>query len=166
VGYNSFESPLIVYRLSAPAAPLAALLAVRPANFTTRQSVYYAAPGCSGATYLLDPVNPTAGTVGEVSELYAVQGTAFAIGTDGVSNNVLFRSNTGAAPATTPQSRWVSERYTFHCEPVADDPVLRAALIPGALVADMNALFIPPYWIPVQSLGVGTPPESEGDPWL
>ena len=64
-----------------PSAPLAALLAVRRDNFTTRQSVYYAAAGCNGAAYLLDPVNPSAGTVGEVSELYAAQGTAFAIGT-------------------------------------------------------------------------------------
>lgn len=165
VGFNPFESPLIVYRMPAPSAPLAALLAVRPANFTTRQSVYYAAAGCSGATYVLDPTNPTAGTVGEVSELYALQGTAFAIGTDGVSNNVLFRSAPGAAPASTPQSRWVSERYANFCEPVAPDPVLSAALIPATVVSDMSAIFLPPYWIPVQSSGVGTPPQSEGDPW-
>lgn len=166
VGFNAFESPLIVYRMPAPSAPLAALLAVRAANFTTRQSVYYADPACSGSTYLLDPRNITAGTVGEVSELYAAQGTAFAIGTDGVSDNVLFRSLAGAAPATTPQSRWVSERYSLHCEPVADDPILRAALIPASVVVDMSTVFVPPYWTPAQSTGVGTPPQSEGEPWL
>ncbi|MEO8383336.1 MAG: hypothetical protein ABI779_27015 [Acidobacteriota bacterium] len=165
VGFNPFESPLIVYRIPAPSAPVAALLAVRPANFTTRQSVYYAGAACTGATYLLDPTNPTAGTVGEVSELYAAQGTAFAIGTDGASRNVLFRSTPGASPASTPQSRWVSERYVNLCEPVADDAVLRAALLPASVVSDMSAIFVPPYWTPTQSQGVGTPPQSEGDPW-
>ena len=72
--------------------------------------------------------------MGEVSDFYSVQGTAFAIGVLGGSQNVLFRSTPAAAPAATPQSRWVSERYSANCQTVAADPALQAALIPATVV--------------------------------
>ena len=165
VGFNEYESPLVVYRNPDPALPLAVLLGVRPANFTTRQSVFYDNPGCTGATWILDPANPTAGTVGEVSDLHALQGVAFAIGTSGASANVLYRSIGGGPPAATPQSRWVSERPDTNCQPVADDPVLRAALLPATIVSDMSTIYLPPYWVP--SSGTGVPvvlPPGEADP--
>jgi hypothetical protein len=167
VGFNQYESPLVVYRIPDPSAPLAVLLGVRPNHFTTRQSVFYDSPGCSGGTWMLDPANPLAGVAGEASELYALQGAAFAIGTNGGSANVLFRSTSGAAPLTTPQSRWVSERHDTPCQPVADDPALRAALVPAPAVSDMSTIYAPPYWVPAQTTGpLPTPPAKEGDPWL
>jgi len=169
VGFTQYEAPLILYRIADPDPRLAALLGVRPSNFTTRTSVFYSNAGCSGATWMLDPTNVTSGTVGEVSDLYGTQGTAFAIGLSGGSQNVLFRSASGAAPATTPASRWVSERYANNCEPVADDPVLRAALIPGTVIANMSTIFTPPYWSPATTIGTlptPSPNPTEDDPWL
>lgn len=169
VGFNALEAPLILYRVPTSTPPLAALLGVRAANFTTRPSVFYDNANCTGASWMLDPANPVSGTVGEVSDLYALQGTAFAIGVSGTDQNVLYRSTPGAAPVATPQSRWVSERYSANCQAVADDPVLRGALIPANLVFSMSTIYVPPYWIPAGTVGpplsAATAPKKEGDPW-
>ena len=169
VSFNQYEAAQIVYRIPDPTEPLAALLGVRPANFTTRPSVYYDAAGCTGGTWMLDPTNAASGVSGEVSDLYATQGTAFAIGTSGGSQNVLYRSTPGAAPGAMPQSRWMSERYSANCQPVGADPALQAALIPAAVVSDMSTIYIPPYWTPDRvngtPLSAATAPKKEGDPW-
>jgi hypothetical protein len=169
VGFNQYEAPQVIYRIPDPAEPVAALLGVRPANFTTRPSVFYDSPTCTGETWMLDPTNTAAGASGEVSDFYATQGTAFAIGTAGGSQNVLYRSTPGAAPGAMPQSRWVSERYSINCQPVAADPVLQAALIPATLVSDMSTIYKPPYWTPDKvsgtPLSAATAPKKEGDPW-
>lgn len=169
VSFNQYEAPQIIFRVPDPAEPVAALLGVRPANFTTRPSVFYDSAGCTGGTWMLDPGNPASGASGEVSDFYSVQGTAFAIGVAGASQNVLFRSTPGAAPLAMPQSRWVSERYSLNCQPVAADPVLQAALIPASLVSDMSTIYIPPYWTPDKvsgtPLSAATAPKKEGDPW-
>ncbi len=169
VSFNALEAPQIIYRVPTSNPPLAALLAVRAANFTTRPSVFYDNPNCTGGSWMLDPANPVSGTVGEVSDLYSLQGTAFAIGLSGVDQNVLFRSTPGAAPVATPQSRWVSERYSANCQTVADDPVLRGALIPANIVFSMSTIYVPPYWIPTglagPPLSAATAPKKEGDPW-
>lgn len=169
VGFNQYEAPEIVYRVPDAAEPVAALLGVRPANFTTRPAVYYDNAGCTGGTWLLDPTNSAAGASGEVSDFYSVQGTAFAIGIGGGSQNVLFRSTPGAAPAAMPQSRWVSERYSANCQPVTPDPLLQAALVPATLVSDMSTIYVPPYWTPDKVSGTpvsaATAPKKEGDPW-
>jgi hypothetical protein len=169
VGFNSLGAPEIVYRVPTSTPPLAALLGVRAANFTTRPSVFYDNANCTGGSWMLDPSNPISGTVGEVSDLYSLQGTAFAIGLSGTDQNVLYRSTPGAAPGTTPQSRWVSERYNANCMLVADDPVLRGALIPANAVFSMSTIYVPPYWIPTSLVGpplsAATAPKKEGDPW-
>ncbi len=170
VSFNALEAPEIIYRDPSSSPPLAALLGVRANNFTTRQSVYYDNANCTGASWMLDPTNPTSGTVGEVSDLYGLQGTAYAIGISGTDQNVLYRSRPGGgAPAVTPASRWVSERYSLNCQPVIDDPVLRAALIPANLVTSMNTIYTPPYWTPTTLVGppisAATAPKKEGDPW-
>lgn len=171
VGFNQYEAPQVIYRISDPPRNYAALLGVRPANFTTRPTVYYDGAGCTGVTWMLDPNNALAGASGEVSDFYSVQGTAFAIGTDGTSNNVLFRGMPpGPHPAgVSPQSRWVSEAYSANCQPVTPDAALQAALIPATLLWDMSTKFIPPYWTPVQvsgtPLSAATAPQKEGDPW-
>jgi len=169
VSFNALEAPEVVYRDAASSPPLAALLGVRASNFTSRQSVFYDNANCTGPSWMLDPTNPTAGTVGEVSDLYGLQGTAYAIGVSGTDQNVLYRSTPGAAPLTTPASRWVSERYNLNCQPVVDDAVLRAALIPASLVTSMSAIYTPPYWTPSKLVGppisAATAPKKEGDPW-
>jgi hypothetical protein len=169
VGFNPLEAPQIVYRIPDPAEPLAALLGVRPAHFTTRTTVFYDNAGCTGGSWMLDPTNAAAGASGEVSDLYALQGTAFAIGLSGGNQNVLFRSTPGAPPGAMPQSRWISERYGASCQPVAPDPLLQAALIPSTAVADMSAVYAPPYWTPDAvsgtPLSAATAPKKEGDPW-
>jgi hypothetical protein len=169
VGFNQYEAPQVIYRIPDPAEPVAALLGVRPANFTTRPSVFYDSPACTGGTWMLDPTNAAAGASGEVSDFYSTQGTAFAIGIAGGSQNVLYRSTPGAAPGAMPQSRWVSERYSVNCQPVAPDPVLQAALIPATLVSDMSTIYKPPYWTPDKvsgtPLSAATAPKKEGDPW-
>jgi hypothetical protein len=168
--FNALEAPQVIYRVATPSPPLAALLSVRATNFTTRQSVYFDNANCTGASWMLDPANPVGGTVGEAANLYSLQGTAFAIGISGGDQNVLFRSAPGAAPATTPQSRWISERYSANCQPVADDPILRAALIPASIVYSMSTIYVPPYWSPAglagPPLSPATAPKKEGDPWL
>lgn len=170
--FNVYEAPQIVYRIPDKTEPIAALLAVRPSNFTTRQSVYYTNAGCTGSTYMLNPLSPISPTVGEISDLYALQGTAFAIGVDpanAAKTNVLFRSQPGVAPIATPLSRWISERYVANCQPVAPDPILTAALIPAAIVVDMNTLYTPPYWVPDTPAGaplvVPAVPPGEGGKW-
>lgn len=169
VSFNALEAPQIIYRVPTPTPPLAALLGVRAANFTTRPSVFYDNANCTGASWMLDPANPVSGTVGEVSDLYSLQGTAFAIGVSGTDQNVLYRSTPGAPPGATPQSRWVSERYSANCQAVADDPVLRGALIPANLVFSMSTVYVPPYWTPAGIVGpplsAATAPKKEGDPW-
>jgi hypothetical protein len=169
VGFNQYEAPQVIYRINDPAEPVAALLGVRPANFTTRPSVFYDAPGCTGGSWMLDPANAAAGASGEVSDFYSTQGTAFAIGFAGGSQNVLYRSTPGAAPAVMPQSRWVSERYTLNCQPVAPDAALQAALIPATFVSNMSTIYLPPYWTPDKvsgtPLSATSAPQKEGDPW-
>jgi hypothetical protein len=169
VSFNQYEAPEVIYRIPDPAEPVAALLGVRASNFTTRPSVFYDNAGCTGGTWMLDPQNPASGASGEISDLYSIQGTAFAIGTVGGSQNVLYRSTPGAAPGVTPQSRWVSERYTANCQPVAADAALQAALIPAVAVSDMSTIYIPPYWTPDRVSGTPlnptTAPKKEGDPW-
>jgi hypothetical protein len=169
VGFNQLEAPQIIYRINDPAEPVAALLGVRPANFTTRPSVFYDSATCTGGSWMLDPTNPAAGAWGEVSDFYSTQGTAFAIGSAGGSQNVLYRSTPGAAPAVMPQSHWVSERYTLNCQPVAPDAALQAALIPATPISNLSTIYLPPYWTPDKV--AGTPlsatsaPQKEGDPW-
>jgi len=169
VSFNQYEAPQIIYRIPDPAEPVAALLGVRTDHFTTRPSVFYANAGCTGAAWMLDPLNPASGASGEISDLYSVQGTALAIGMSGGSQNVLFRATPGAPPATTPQSRWVSERYSANCQPVSADPALQAALIPAVPVSDMSTIYVPPYWTPDRvsgtPLSAATAPKKEGDPW-
>jgi hypothetical protein len=169
VGFNQYEAPQVIYRIPDPAEPVAALLGVRPANFTTRPSVFYDSPTCTGGAWMLDPTNAAAGASGEASDFYATQGTAFAIGIAGGSQNVLYRSTSGAAPGAMPQSRWVSERYSINCQPVAADPVLQAALVPATLVSDMSTIYQPPYWTPDKvsgtPLSATSAPKKEGDPW-
>jgi hypothetical protein len=169
VSFNQYEAPQIIYRVPDPAEPVAALLGVRTTNFTSRPSVFYDNPGCTGGTWMLDPTNAAAGASGEVSDLYSLQGTAFAIGISGGSQNVLFRATPGAPPGATPQSRWVSERYTVNCQAVAADAALQAALIPAVVVSDMSAIYVPPYWTPDRvsgtPLSAATAPKKEGDPW-
>jgi hypothetical protein len=174
VGFNQYEAPQVIYRVtdgSNPPNHYAALLGVRPANFTTRPGVYYDDPGCTGGAWMLDPSNPLSGASGEVSDFYSVQGSAFAIGTDGTSKNVLYQSSAlGTHPAgVSPQSRWVSEAYSTNCQPVTADAALQAALIPANQLWDMSTKFIPPYWTPVKvsgtPLSAATAPKKEGDPW-
>ncbi|MEA2162809.1 MAG: hypothetical protein QOK37_936 [Thermoanaerobaculia bacterium] len=173
VSFNQYEAPQVLYRITDAGTPpkhYAALLGVRPANFTTRPAVYYDDPGCTGGPWILDPNNALSGASGEVSDFYSLQGVAFAIGKDG-SSNVLYRTSTLVThPAVlSPQSRWVSEAYSANCQPVTADAALQAALIPATELWDMSTKFIPPYWTPVQVYGTplsaATAPQKEGDPW-
>lgn len=170
VGFNQYEAPQIIYRIPDPALPVAALLGVRPANFTTRPSVYYDNADCTGNPWMLDPNAAASGGSGEVSDYYSTQGTAFAIGIFGGSQNWLYRSTPGPHPiGVVPQSRWVSERYSVNCQLVTADAALQNVLIPATRVSDMSTIFIPPYWTPVKvsgtPLSATSAPQKEGDPW-